>query len=150
MNFGDSSMSDDEKKFTQADVDRIVQERLAREKAKYADYDEIKAENADLKAKLAEHESKTLDSLKQKIATDLKLPPSLAGRLQGKTEAELRADGEKMLKEIGPKEPVGGAGNPAGEVKKPLTREAVKAMKPDEIIANMDQIKAQMKEGTLR
>ncbi len=141
---------DDEKKFTQADVDRIVQERLAREKAKFADYDEIKAENADLKAKLAEHESKTLDSLKAKIVTDLKLPPSLAGRLQGTTEAELKADGEKLLKEIGPKEPVGGAGNPPGEVKKPLTREAVKAMKPDEIIANMDQIKAQMKEGTLR
>ena len=143
-------MTDDEKKFTQADVDRIVQERVNREKAKFADYDEIKAENADLKAKLAEHESKTLDSLKAKIVTDLKLPPSLAGRLQGTTEAELKADGEKLLKEIGPKEPVGGGGNPAGEVKKPLTREAVKAMKPDEIIANMDQIKAQMKAGTLR
>ncbi|MDD3566307.1 MAG: hypothetical protein PHN90_11630, partial [Methanothrix sp.] len=60
-------MTDDEKKFTQADVDRIVQERVNREKAKFADYDEIKAENADLKAKLAEHESKTLDSLKAKI-----------------------------------------------------------------------------------
>ena len=145
-------MTDDAetKKFTQADVDRIVQERVNREKAKYADYDEIKAENADLKAKLAEHESKNLDSLKAKIATDLKLPPSLAGRLQGTTEAELKADGEKLLKEIGPKEPVGGAGNPPGEVKKPLTREAVKAMTPQEIIANMDQIKSQMKDGSLR
>jgi len=143
-------MTDDEKKFTQADVDRFIQERIAREKAKFADYDEIKAENATLKEKLADHESKTLDSLKAKIATDLKLPPSLAGRLQGATEAELKADGEKLLKEIGPKEPVGGGGNPAGEVKNPLTRESVKAMKPDEIIANMDQIKAQMKEGSLR
>jgi hypothetical protein len=143
-------MTDDEKKFTQADVDRFIQERVAREKAKYADYDEIKAENADLKAKLADHESKNLDSLKAKIATDLKLPPTLAGRLQGTNEAELKADGEKLLKEIGPKEPVGGGGNPAGEVKKPLTREAVKAMKPQEIIEHMDQIKSQMKEGTLR
>jgi hypothetical protein len=141
---------DEEKKFTQADVDRIVQERVAREKAKYADYDEIKAENEQLKAKIAENEAANLDTLKQKVATDLKLPPGMAGRLQGTNEKELRADGEKLLKELGPKEPVGGAGNPAGEVKKPLTREAVKAMNPQEIIANMDQIKSQMKEGSLR
>jgi len=145
---------DAELKFTQADVDRIVQERLSREKAKYADYDEIKAENMELKTKIAEAETTikaaALDSLKQKIVVDLKLPPSLARRLQGTTEEELKADGEKLLKDLGPREPVGGGGNPAGEVKKPLTREAVKAMKPDEIIANMDQIKAQMKEGTLR
>ncbi len=144
-------MSDDaEKKFTQADVDRIVQERVARERAKFGDYEDLKRENEDLKAKIAEHDAENLDTLKQKIVTDMKLPPSLAGRLQGTTEAELKADGKKLLKEIGPKEPVGGAGNPPGEVKKPLTREAVKAMKPDEIIENMDQIKAQMKEGTLR
>ena len=34
----------DEKKFTQADLDRLLQERLARESKKYADYDTIKAE----------------------------------------------------------------------------------------------------------
>jgi hypothetical protein len=32
-----------DKTFTQADVDRIVAERLTREKGKYADYDELKA-----------------------------------------------------------------------------------------------------------
>jgi len=146
--------SDDEKKFTQADVDRIVQERLNREKAKYADYEDLKAENAALKAKIAEAETAgkaaTLDTLKQKVVTDLKLPPSLAGRLQGATEEELKADGAKLLKELGPREPVGGGGQPPGDVKKPLTREAVKKMTPDQIIANMDQIKAQMKEGSLR
>ena len=141
------SGDDGEKKFTQADVDRIVQDRLAREKTKY---EELEAERDALKDKVAEYEKTSLDSLKTKIATDLKLPSALASRLARTTEAELKADGEKLLKEIGPKEPVGGGGNPAGEVKKPLTREAVKAMKPDEIIANMDQIKAQMKEGTLR
>lgn len=141
-------MSDDaEKKFTQADVDRIVQERLAREKAKY---EELEAERDALKEKVGEYEKASLDTLKQTVATDLKLPPSLAGRLQGANEKELRADGEKLLKELGPKEPVGGAGNPAGEVKKPLTRESVKAMSPQEIIENMDQIKSQMKEGSLR
>ena len=141
------SGDDGEKKFTQADVDRIVQDRLAREKTKY---EELEAERDALKEKVSEHEKTSLDSLKQKIVVDLKLPPSLARRLQGTTEEELKADGEKLLKELGPREPVGGGGNPAGEVKKPLTREAVKAMKPDEIIANMDQIKSQMKEGSLR
>lgn len=34
---------DADKTFVQADVDRIVSERLAREKAKYADYDDVKA-----------------------------------------------------------------------------------------------------------
>ncbi|MDD3566614.1 MAG: hypothetical protein PHN90_13210, partial [Methanothrix sp.] len=72
--------SDDEKKFTQADVDRIVQDRLAREKTKY---EELEAERDALKDKVAEYEKTSLDSLKAKIATDLKLPPSLAGRLQG-------------------------------------------------------------------
>lgn len=143
-------MTDDEKIFTQGDLDRLIQERLAREKAKYADYDEIKAENTDLKAKLAENEAEHLENLKAKIATDLKLPSSLAGRLQGVTEKELRSDGEKLLEELGPKkEPVGGAGNPAGEVKKPLTRSAIKAMKPQEIIENMDQINAQLQDGSL-
>jgi len=141
------SGDDGEKKFTQADVDRIVQDRLAREKTKY---EELEAERDALKDKVAEYEKTSLDSLKQKIVVDLKLPPSLARRLQGTTEEELKADGEKLLKELGPREPVGGGGNPAGEVKKPLTREAVKKMTPDQIIANMDQIKAQMKEGTLR
>ena len=147
-------MTDDEKKFTQADVDRIVQERIARERAKYGDYDEIKAENEALKLKVAEAEAAgkaaTLDTLKQKIATDLKLPPSIAGRLQGATEEEMRADGAKLLAELGPREPVGGGGNPPGEVVKPLTRESVKQMTPDQIIANMDQIKSQLKEGSLR
>jgi hypothetical protein len=140
-------MADDEKKFTQADVDRIVQARLDREKSKY---EELEAERDALKEKVAGYEKTSLDTLRQKIATDLKLPPSLAGRLQGKTEEELKADGEKLLKEIGPKEKLGGSGNPPGDEKKPLTREAVKAMTPDQIIANMDQIKTQMKEGTLK
>lgn len=32
-----------EKKFTQADIDRVVQDRLARERQRYSDYDELKA-----------------------------------------------------------------------------------------------------------
>lgn len=56
--------------FTQADVDRIVSERITRERAKYADYDEVKAKSeaaktledriADLESKGAASEQRAL------------------------------------------------------------------------------------------
>ena len=142
-------MPDDEKKFTQEDVDRFIQERLAREKARYSDYDEIKAENADLKAKAEKAGRETLSALKIDVATAFKLPEKLASRLSGTSKEELEADAKKLLEEIGPKEPVGGAGSPASETKKPISRDAIKQMTPQQIIDNMDQIKAQMADGSL-
>ena len=44
--------TDDGKTFTQADIDRAVKDRLTREKAKFADYDDLKA----TAAKWQEHE----------------------------------------------------------------------------------------------
>ena len=47
--------------FTQADVDRIVSERITRERAKYADYDEVKAKAEGAKTledRIADLESK--------------------------------------------------------------------------------------------
>jgi hypothetical protein len=41
-NAGDQSSTDAGKTFTQADVDRIVAERVGRERAKYADYPDLK------------------------------------------------------------------------------------------------------------
>lgn len=140
-------MTDDEKKFSQADVDRIVQDRIAREKAKY---DEVVNENTALKAKVGEYEKTSLDTLKQKIASEKKLPPALIKRLQGSTEAELQADADALLKEIGAKEGDGTGGNPDSKNEKPLTKEAIKAMSPEEIQANLPKIKEQMKAGTLR
>lgn len=138
---------DEERRFTQVDVDRIVQKRLDREQAKM---EALEDENSTLKAQVAEYEKASLESLRHKVATDLKLPETLAGRLQGKTEKELRDDAAKLLQEIGPKEPSGAGGNPATETKKPLTKESVKAMTPSEIIERMDDIKAQMRDGTLK
>ena len=142
-------MPDDEKKFTQEDVDRFIQERLAREKARYSDYDEIKAENADLKAKAEKNGRETLSALKIDVAKAFKLPEKMASRLAGTSKEELEADAKKLLEEIGPKEPVGGGGNPPNESKKPLSREAIRQMSPQQIIENMDQIKAQMADGSL-
>ena len=62
--------------FTQADLDRIVSERLQRERAKFADYDDLKAKAAGL-------------------------TPSQAKRLVGSTREELEADADELLKDIG-------------------------------------------------
>lgn len=61
-----------ESSFTQADVDRIVQERIQRERAKFADYDDLKAKAgekataeerlADLEKRYADVEAKALRS----------------------------------------------------------------------------------------
>ena len=56
-----------QKTFTQEDVDRIVGERIKREREKYADYDDLKAkanDNDDLKAK-ANANDKTKSELEQ-------------------------------------------------------------------------------------
>lgn len=53
------SETDEGKTFTQDDVDRIVRKRLADEKAKYSDYDDLKAK-AD---RLDEQESKSKDEV---------------------------------------------------------------------------------------
>lgn len=67
--------------FTQADVDRIVKERLERAKAKFADYDDLKARAA----KLEELERAQMDG-EQRKAKDLQ---ALADRL---AEAERARD----------------------------------------------------------
>lgn len=67
--------SEESAAFTQADVDRIVGERIARERAKFADYDELKSkvESAKseheraLEAARAEGESKVRDQFVSRI-----------------------------------------------------------------------------------
>jgi hypothetical protein len=68
---GDGKQTE-EAKFTQADIDKAVRERIARERAKYADYDDLKAKAegaktieqklADLEAKNAAAEARALRS----------------------------------------------------------------------------------------
>lgn len=140
---------DDEKKFTQADVDRIVQNRVDREKEKIT---ALTNENETLKEKIAEYEKVNLDTLKAKVATDLKLPPNLASRLQGKDEKELKADAEALLKDLKPDDKKkGGAGNPPGDKDEtPITRESIKAMTPEEVRANLPKIKEALKAGSVK
>lgn len=94
--------------FTQADVDRIVRERVKRERDKFADYDDLKAK-ADgaktLEDRVAEIERQAKDSearaLRAEVANVKGLTPSQAKRLVGSTREELETDADDLLKDIG-------------------------------------------------
>ncbi len=82
-----------ERKFTQAELDRIVQERLAEEKRRGSRTTEQRI--ADLEAQLAQSK---LEALRATVANRHNLPPALAGRLRGSTETELEADAKELSK----------------------------------------------------
>lgn len=113
------------KTFTQADIDRIVADRLARQKAQFGDYDDLKTKAAELeelrKAQMTKEEllaseleaankrieaaeaakaKVELDALRARIATEHKLPAALAGRLTGTNEEELKADAAALVAAI--------------------------------------------------
>lgn len=92
--------------FTQADVDRIVADRLKREreatKAKYADYDDLKkqAEGAKtLEERVAAMEARATkaeaEALRAKYAADV--PEKLRPLLTGTTDEELKAQRDLLV-----------------------------------------------------
>lgn len=93
-----------EQTFTQADVDRIVRERVAREKAKYADYDDLKQQAAGAKTveqqldKLrAETAKAQRDALAARIAAKHRLSPEDADLfLTGMDEDTLNAQAQRL------------------------------------------------------
>jgi hypothetical protein len=104
-----------EKKFTQADLDRLIADRLTRERAKFADYDELKAaadaaagsksqldkiqeklEKAEQRAARAEQ-----DAMRSSVAAELGLTPKQARRLSGDSREALLADGRELLDDLG-------------------------------------------------
>lgn len=94
--------------FTQADVDRIVKERVQRERAKYADYDDLKAKAGSattLEERVAEIERQAKESearaLRAEVANAKGLTPNQSKRLVGSTREELEADADDLLKDIG-------------------------------------------------
>jgi nucleoid DNA-binding protein len=98
----------DNQSFTQADIDRIVRERVKREREKFADYDDLKkkAEGAKtLEDRVAEIEANAKKSderaVRAEIANEKGLTPSQAKRLVGSTREELEADADELLKDIG-------------------------------------------------
>lgn len=94
--------------FTQADVDRIVKERVKRVQDKYADYDELKAKAgtattleervAQIEQQANENESR---ALRAEVANAKGLTPTQAKRLVGSTRQDLEADADELLADIG-------------------------------------------------
>ena len=106
---------------TQEEFDNAIKERLAREKSKYSDYDQLKSrvteleeENVGLKSTIeANRQSKEDDdkkleemqnqisnyetaSLRTRVALQYGLPYDLADRLQGTDEESFKADAERL------------------------------------------------------
>ena len=124
---GDAGQTADEKKFTQADIDRVVKERLAEEQKrqqKKADdekaraageyqklYDQEKAAREKAEADLAQER---LTGLRGRIAAQHNLPADLADRLRGDDEAAIEADAKKLAATVTARKgggADGGAGN---------------------------------------
>jgi hypothetical protein len=107
----------DEKKFTQTELDALIQERLERAEKKAKADAEKAAAAAEAKAlaeqgkykelyeqeKAAREEAESkrraleLSALRRKVAEDVKLPTALADRIRGETEEEIRADAKELL-----------------------------------------------------
>ncbi|MEV4672175.1 hypothetical protein AB0K34_11035 [Actinomadura sp. NPDC049382] len=122
--------------FSQADVDRIVADRLRREREKYADYDDLKAKAAEadtskselqkLTDRVTAAEKRAADAearqLRAEVAQAKGLTAAQAKRLTGSTKEELEADADELLEAFGGKKgdakpddkPDGGESDDAG------------------------------------
>jgi hypothetical protein len=115
---GESTPKTEEKTLTQADVDRIVETRLAEQKrkndAKLDSEKKAAAEKAAIesgewkalyegaKETIAtlerERDEANLNTARERVAAKHKLPPALAARLRGADEASLDADAKELAK----------------------------------------------------
>ena len=130
---GESQSGVEQRTFTQADLDRIVTERLAKEKQrseaatakakadaerkaaeeqgewkKLAEQYKTDAESSAAKAKAAE-----LAVLRRDIATKLNVPALLADRLRGETPEDIEADAKLLLAGLPKTTPTANAGSGA-------------------------------------
>lgn len=109
---------------TQEELDKIIVERLKRERSKVEDefneklkayetqIQELKSENAEVKANLEKASEKDTEieklqgrikgyersEMQRKIALENKIPYNLAGRIQGDTEEEMLEDAKNLSK----------------------------------------------------
>lgn len=106
-----------ERKFTQAEIDKIIKDRLDREKTRSEAAAKKAADDAARKAaeeqgefkklyetvlqekQAAEERAKALElsSLRRDIAAKVGLPAGLASRLQGETDTDIEADAKQLL-----------------------------------------------------
>lgn len=116
---GDEYKKVDENLLTQADVDKVVETRLERQKKQYADYDDLKEKagkvdtiSKEYEGKLKEKDTKigelsgevkkaTLETEKVKILREFKLSDDVADFIEGETADDMRAKAEKLHKHVG-------------------------------------------------
>lgn len=116
---GDDYKKVEDNLLTQADVDKVVETRLERQKKQFADYDDLKekAGKVDTVAKEFEEKLKAagtekselekqlgaakLETEKVKVIHEFKLSDDLAEFVTGDTADDLRAKAEKLSKGIG-------------------------------------------------
>jgi hypothetical protein len=137
-----------EKTFTQADIDRIVTERLAKERTKseaavkkaqedaarkqaeeQGKYEQLYKET---QAKLEQAEARTraaeLATLRRQVADKIGLPATLAERLHGETAEDLEADAKTLLASL-PKPAAPNLNNEPGAGGKPANGQMSEAEK---------------------
>lgn len=107
-NEGKGEQQQEAKVITQADVDRIVKERIARVEAKYADYGDLKkaAEGAKtVEQKLADLESKHAEAEARALRSDIATKHGISAEdrdlfLTGSDEATLTAQAKRLAERI--------------------------------------------------
>ena len=121
---GGTTPQNEERTFTQAQLDAIVTDRLNRERAKFADYETLKdkaakfdaaeeAGKSDLqkatdRAAALEKElndlkqSQTASAMRARVAADMKLPAGLAEFLTAADEEGCKAQAQKLLDQFKP------------------------------------------------
>lgn len=125
-----------EKMFTQADVDKIVQDRVARANQKYAEALKAKEEQetaskAELQAAAEKasalqaelegmKQADALRTMRTKVSTDTGVPVNL---LTGSTEEECTAQAQAILQFAKPQYPTVPDGGEVGNISKPSTRQ---------------------------
>lgn len=115
---GDEYVKVDDTLLTQADVDKVVETRLDRQKKQYADYDELKEKAGKVDTVTKEYEDKlktagtektelegklksaTLETDKVKIIHEFKLSDDLAEFVTGDDADEMRKRAEKLSKGV--------------------------------------------------
>lgn len=89
-----------ERMFTQSEVNELIKKRLERVKEKNVDTEKLDKIKLELESLKNENSTLKASQLRAKIAKEYRLPDQMVSRLQGTTEEELRADANMLAEMI--------------------------------------------------
>lgn len=95
-----------ERMFTQSEVNELIKKRLERVKEKNVDTEELDKIKLELESLKNENSTLKASQLRAKIAKEYRLPDQMVSHLQGTTEEELRADANMLAEMISSTGPV--------------------------------------------